>query len=148
MCPVAPVNLNSFDVHAWNATVRWEWKYSYSTLALVCQVALTTQGYKTKVGVWNMSIMYIFTFKAVTGFTKKKFYVCVQRVFSGLGLQSVVLLDLQPDENYSVQVCCGSQKNFWKWGNWSNTLSFKTKTYGKLLVGFFLFCFFGTSVSN
>ncbi|XP_017267919.1 LIF receptor subunit alpha a [Kryptolebias marmoratus] len=99
VCPVAPVKLNRV-VHAWNATVFWEWtSVNYSSLALVCQVELTSQGYKTK------------------------------RVFSGSGLQSVVLLDLQPNENYSVQVRCGSQKNFWKWGNWSEVLPFTTKTY-------------------
>ncbi|XP_070760842.1 LIF receptor subunit alpha a [Enoplosus armatus] len=97
--PVAPANLNSV-VHAWNATVMWEWKYSnYSSLALVCQVELASHGYKT------------------------------QRTFSGVGLRSVVLSDLYPDEDYSVQVRCGAQQNFWKWGNWSKLCSFKTNTY-------------------
>ncbi|KAM9360915.1 LIF receptor subunit alpha a [Symphorus nematophorus] len=96
--PVAPVNLSSV-IHAWNATVLWQWKYnSYSSLALVCQVELTSTGYKTK------------------------------RAFSGVGLRSVVLSDLHPDEDYSVQVCCGAQQNFWKWGDWSKPFSFKTST--------------------
>lgn len=60
------------------------------------------------------------------------FIVCVQRVSSGVGLHSVVLSDLHPDEDYSVQVRCGAQQNFWKWGNWSKPLSFKTSTYGKV----------------
>ncbi|XP_042343816.1 LIF receptor subunit alpha a isoform X2 [Plectropomus leopardus] len=97
--PVAPGKLNCI-IQAWNATLLWQWKYdSYSSLALVCQVELTCLGYKIK------------------------------RTFSGVGLRSVALSDLHPDEDYSVQVRCGAQKNFWKWGNWSEPLSFKTKTY-------------------
>uniref|UniRef100_A0A3B4TIC3 LIF receptor subunit alpha a n=1 Tax=Seriola dumerili TaxID=41447 RepID=A0A3B4TIC3_SERDU len=97
--PVAPANLRSV-VHAFNATVLWEWKYdSYSFLALVCQVAVM------------------------------KSDVCVQHTFSGVGLQSVVLSDLYPDEDYTVQISCGAQQNFWKWGNWSEPFTFKTETY-------------------
>uniref|UniRef100_A0A672YUC5 Leukemia inhibitory factor receptor-like n=1 Tax=Sphaeramia orbicularis TaxID=375764 RepID=A0A672YUC5_9TELE len=95
--PVAP-ELLSVDAHARNATALWEWKYSsYSTLALVCQIELSSTENKTK------------------------------RTFSGVGLRSVVLLDLYPYEAYSVKVRCGAQQNFWKWGNWSKTFSFKTK---------------------
>ncbi|XP_023120208.2 LIF receptor subunit alpha a [Amphiprion ocellaris] len=98
VCPVAPVELSSV-VHAWNATVQWQWKYnSYSSLALVCQVELTAAGYKTK------------------------------RTITGVGLRSAVLSDLHPDEDYSVQIRCGAQQNFWKWGTWSKPISFKTKT--------------------
>ncbi|XP_068422921.1 LIF receptor subunit alpha a [Clinocottus analis] len=97
--PVAPENLNS-SVRAWNATLQWRWKYgNYSSLALVCQVELTSQGNKTK------------------------------RTFSGLGLRSVFLSDLHPDEDYQVKVRCGAQQNFWRWGSWSEPLSFKTNTY-------------------
>lgn len=47
--PVAPVNLSAV-VHAWNATVRWQWEYSsYSSFALVCETELTSSGYKTMV---------------------------------------------------------------------------------------------------
>ncbi|XP_008292288.1 LIF receptor subunit alpha a [Stegastes partitus] len=96
--PVAPVELSAV-VHAWNATVLWQLKYdSYSSLALVCQVELTGDGHKTK------------------------------RTFTGVGLRSVVLSDLHPDEDYSVQIRCGAQQNFWKWGNLSKPFSFKTKT--------------------
>ncbi|XP_010731489.2 LIF receptor subunit alpha a [Larimichthys crocea] len=96
--PVAPANLTSVN-RAWNATVAWQWKFdSYSSLALDCQVELTSNGQKTK------------------------------RTFSGVGLRSVVLSDLHPDEDYSVQVRCGAQENFWKWGNWSKPFSFKTST--------------------
>uniref|UniRef100_A0A8C4ICU4 Fibronectin type-III domain-containing protein n=1 Tax=Dicentrarchus labrax TaxID=13489 RepID=A0A8C4ICU4_DICLA len=97
--PEAPANVNSI-VHAWYATVLWQWKYStYSSLALVCEVELSSQGYKTT------------------------------HTFSGVGLRSVDLPDLYPDEDYSVQVRCSAQQNFWKWGDWSKPFFFKTKTY-------------------
>ncbi|XP_054466937.1 LIF receptor subunit alpha a [Anoplopoma fimbria] len=92
--PVAPENLNA-AINAWNATVSWQWKYdNYSSLALDCEVELASQGDKNNLN------------------------------FSGLGLRSVGLSDLYPDEDYSVKVRC---KSFWKWGNWSEPLSFKTK---------------------
>uniref|UniRef100_A0A3Q1J9P8 Fibronectin type-III domain-containing protein n=1 Tax=Anabas testudineus TaxID=64144 RepID=A0A3Q1J9P8_ANATE len=97
--PVAPINLSSV-ASAWNATVSWNWIYSsYSSLDLVCEVDLTSQWSKTNY------------------------------TFSGVGLMSVVLLDLHPDEKYVVHVRCGAQQNFWKWGNWSKPFSFKTKTF-------------------
>ncbi|KAK5870947.1 hypothetical protein PBY51_003852 [Eleginops maclovinus] len=96
--PVAPEHLTSV-VHALNATVLWQLKYDgYYSLALVCQVELTSQGYKTK------------------------------HTFTGVGLRSAVLPDLYPYEDYSVQVRCGAQQNFWKWGSWSETISFKTSS--------------------
>uniref|UniRef100_A0A8C5NAQ8 Leukemia inhibitory factor receptor-like n=1 Tax=Gouania willdenowi TaxID=441366 RepID=A0A8C5NAQ8_GOUWI len=98
--PVAPYKLSA-AVQAWNATVQWEWKYDgYSSLALACQVEVTTEGSKTK------------------------------RVFSGVGLRSVLLTGLYPDEDYSVQVRCGAQQNFWKWGNWSEPISFRSNMDG------------------
>lgn len=48
----------------------------------------------------------------------------------------MVLSDLHPDEDYSVQVRCGAQENFWKWGNWSKPFSFKTSTTGKGFLRF------------
>ncbi|XP_010782531.1 LIF receptor subunit alpha a [Notothenia coriiceps] len=96
--PVAPENL-TFVAHATNATVLWQWKYDgYSSLALFCQVELTSQGYKTN------------------------------HTFSGVGLRAVVLPDLYPYEDYSVQVRCGAQQNFWKWGSWSETMSFTSSS--------------------
>ncbi|XP_040011344.1 LIF receptor subunit alpha a [Xiphias gladius] len=96
--PVAPANLSSV-VNAWNATVLWQWKYkSYDSLALVCQVELTCHGSETN------------------------------HTFSGVGLRSVVLSDLYPDEDYSVQIRCGAQQNFWKWSTWSKQFAFKTST--------------------
>ncbi|XP_045890556.1 LIF receptor subunit alpha a [Micropterus dolomieu] len=97
--PLAPAHLTSV-VNEWNATLQWRWTYKgYSSLALDCQVELTSEGYKTR------------------------------RTFSGVGLQSVVLSDLYPDEDYSVRVRCGAQQNHWKWGTWSDSFSFRTNTY-------------------
>ncbi|KAL6113967.1 lifr [Pungitius sinensis] len=99
--PTAPENLNSV-VTSWNATVRWGWRYnSYSSLALVCQTELTPKDNPAK----------------------------RSQQTSGLNLRSMTLLDLYPDEEYSVRVRCGAQHNFWKWGNWSETISFRTNTY-------------------
>lgn len=101
VCPVAPVKLGAI-VDAWNATVSWRWEYdSYSSLALVCKVEITNSGDNEP----------------------------TERVFSGVGLRSVFLSDLHPDERYSVKVSCGAQQNFWKWGNWSKPLNFTTKIY-------------------
>ncbi|XP_061755601.1 LIF receptor subunit alpha a [Nerophis ophidion] len=94
--PVSPQNISTV-VRAWDATMFWKWEYdSYTSLALVCQVELSSQDNKTK------------------------------RTFTGVGLRTVILLDLYPDEDYCVRVHCGAQKNFWKWGNWSKTYSFRT----------------------
>uniref|UniRef100_A0A8C7ZZD4 LIF receptor subunit alpha a n=1 Tax=Oryzias sinensis TaxID=183150 RepID=A0A8C7ZZD4_9TELE len=96
--PVAPVNLSSI-ANAWNATVIWQWTYeSYFTLDLNCQVESTNHESKTL------------------------------HVFSGVGLRSVKLSGLHPDQAYTVRVRCGDQKYFWKWGDWSQTFSFKTQT--------------------
>lgn len=63
-----------------------------------------------------------------------KIILCVQRTFSGVGLRSVVLSDMHPNEEYTVQIRCGAQNNFWKWGDWSKLFSFKTSTTGKVLT--------------
>ncbi|KAJ0067917.1 hypothetical protein NL108_011703, partial [Boleophthalmus pectinirostris] len=94
--PLPPEELSTV-ASARNATVTWQWKHNhYVSLPLVCQVELTSRDDKTK------------------------------RTFSGVGLRSAVLLDLYPYEEYSVKVRCGAQQNFWRWGNWSKTISFRT----------------------
>lgn len=96
--PLPPQELSAIP-SARNATVSWQWKHThYSSLPLVCQVELSSTDNKTK------------------------------RTFSGVALHSVVLLDLFPYEEYNIKVRCGAQQNFWKWGNWSKTISFKTKS--------------------
>lgn len=96
--PLPPEELSS-ESSARNATVSWQWKHEhYSSLALVCQVELTSSDNRTK------------------------------RTFSGVALCSVLLLDLFPYEEYSVKVRCGAQQSFWKWGSWSKTISFQTNS--------------------
>ncbi|XP_075875630.1 LIF receptor subunit alpha a [Nelusetta ayraudi] len=96
VCPVAPVQFSAVT-HAWNATVLWQWEHdSYYSLSLACQVELTCMGVKTK------------------------------RTFTGVGLRSVVVSNLYPDEDHSVKVRCGAQRNFWKWGDWSEAFPFRT----------------------
>ncbi|XP_051924530.1 LIF receptor subunit alpha a isoform X1 [Hippocampus zosterae] len=94
--PVAPENLNAV-VNAWNATLLWKWRYdSYDSLPLVCQVEIRSHDNKTK------------------------------RTFTGVGLTAVQLLKLYPNEEYTFKVRCGAQRNFWKWGNWSQPISIQT----------------------
>lgn len=96
--PGPPAGLVTGAVHAWNASLQWQWpNQTFSGLALICQVQMTSN--------WHTSM----------------------QTFTGAGLDTVVLTGLQPDEEYSVKVRCGSQRNFWKWGNWSSPLTFSTK---------------------
>ena len=62
------------------------------------------------------------------------YYFFVQRTFPGVGLRSVDLLDLHPNEDYTVKIRCGAQQNFWKWGDWSDPVTFRTKLDSKELV--------------
>lgn len=150
MHPVAPSNLSPM-VHAWNATILWVWEYSsYSSFALVCEVAVTSSGYTTNVRhlcvgmtlvclpectesslnpIFSLMHVYICLTSNITNINQV--YWCVQHTFSGVGLQSVVLSDMHPNEEYTVQIRCGAQNNFWKWGDWSKEVSFKTRTTGK-----------------
>lgn len=150
MHPVAPSN-RSPVVHAWNATILWVWEYSsYSSFALVCEVAVTSSGYTTNVRnlcvgmtlvclpectesslnpIFSLMHVYICLTSNITNINQV--YWCVQHTFSGVGLQSVVLSDMHPNEEYTLQIRCGAQKNFWKWGDWSKKVSFKTRTTGK-----------------
>ncbi|XP_051959944.1 LIF receptor subunit alpha b isoform X2 [Xyrauchen texanus] len=47
--------------------------------------------------------------------------------FHGLGLSSVILLDLQPSAHYTAKVQCGSNEHFYRWGDWSKMTDFSTK---------------------
>ncbi|KAL1253038.1 hypothetical protein QQF64_017731 [Cirrhinus molitorella] len=47
--------------------------------------------------------------------------------FSGVGLSSAVLVNLQPFAKYTAQVACGSLEHFYKWGDWSEIMEFSTK---------------------
>ncbi|XP_043077162.1 LIF receptor subunit alpha b [Puntigrus tetrazona] len=47
--------------------------------------------------------------------------------FSGEGLSSAVLINLQPSVKYTAQVRCGSHEHFYKWGDWSEMTKFSTE---------------------
>lgn len=175
--PVAPEDLSAV-VHAWNATILWAWKHSsYSSFPLVCEVAFPSMGYTTNVrhlcvgmtlllSVWidrtfsQSSILCMHVWICVTRNIPNinQDLGCVQRTFSGVGLQSVVLSDMHPNEEYTLKIRCGAQKNFWKWGDWSEQFSFKTRTTGKgftcsrcvssILAGSWCLCTFVSSLSS
>ncbi|KAL2100033.1 hypothetical protein ACEWY4_004427 [Coilia grayii] len=52
---------------------------------------------------------------------------CEETEETGDGLHSVMLCDLHPYTKYSVKVRCASAKHFWKWGDWSEEVSFVTR---------------------
>ncbi|XP_046723787.1 LIF receptor subunit alpha b isoform X2 [Silurus meridionalis] len=51
----------------------------------------------------------------------------INESFEGTGLISVILEDLQPFTQYKARVRCGSREHFYKWGDWSNLITFVTK---------------------
>lgn len=46
--------------------------------------------------------------------------------FSGEGLSSLVLVNLQPFTKYTARVRCGSYEHFYEWGDWSEITEFST----------------------
>lgn len=56
---------------------------------------------------------------------------CSQREYVGVGLNFTVLNDLIPYWEYSVTVRCATTQHFWKWSDWSATVSFHTRGDGK-----------------
>nr|AAR25692.1 class I helical cytokine receptor number 29 [Tetraodon nigroviridis] len=85
-------------VHPRNATILWAWKYS------------------------SYSFFALVCEVVFVSRENKK------HTFSGVGLQSVVLSDMVPNEKYTLKIRCGAQRNFWKWGDWSEQFSFTTST--------------------
>uniref|UniRef100_A0A3Q3WEB9 Fibronectin type-III domain-containing protein n=1 Tax=Mola mola TaxID=94237 RepID=A0A3Q3WEB9_MOLML len=51
----------------------------------------------------------------------------------GVGLRFAVLFNLMPNCTYNVTVQCGTAQNFWKWSDWSTSLTFQTKSDGNKL---------------
>ncbi|KAI5625115.1 leukemia inhibitory factor receptor alpha b isoform X1 [Silurus asotus] len=51
----------------------------------------------------------------------------INESFEGTGLISVILEELQPFTQYKARVRCGSREHFYKWGDWSNLITFDTK---------------------
>ncbi|KAL4660847.1 hypothetical protein GN956_G761 [Arapaima gigas] len=88
----------SVEQEAKNARLQWHWTVQqYEILALLCEVQLSYGG---RIRTLN---------------------------YTGQGLAQVLLEDLQPYEEYSTQVRCGAEQNFWRWGSWSSELRFRTK---------------------
>ncbi|XP_053732373.1 leukemia inhibitory factor receptor-like [Synchiropus splendidus] len=46
---------------------------------------------------------------------------------SGVGRNYIMLNNLTPNTNYTVQVRCGTAQHFWKWSEWSSVVKFTTK---------------------
>ncbi|XP_056434899.1 leukemia inhibitory factor receptor-like isoform X1 [Gadus chalcogrammus] len=93
----APQNLTASRINARNASLAWEWSdLQYRKLRVLCQIILNSKG-DTDV-----------------------------RNYSGLGLNQALLSDLTPNLKYEVQVCCGTEEHFWKWGDRKN-ITFKTE---------------------
>ncbi|KAL6469926.1 hypothetical protein MHYP_G00210450 [Metynnis hypsauchen] len=93
----APTITSPVLVHARNATLEWQW----SEMSKLNSFPMICQ-------------------VEVNGHT-------VQETFNGSGLKSLVLTDLQPFTGYSARVRCGSYEHFYKWGDWSNLITFSTK---------------------
>uniref|UniRef100_A0A671M1L7 Coiled-coil domain-containing protein 61-like n=1 Tax=Sinocyclocheilus anshuiensis TaxID=1608454 RepID=A0A671M1L7_9TELE len=55
------------------------------------------------------------------------FPMICQKTFSGKGLSSLVLVNLQPFAKYTARVRCGSYEHFYEWGNWSKITELSTK---------------------
>ncbi|MEQ2306726.1 hypothetical protein AMECASPLE_011241, partial [Ameca splendens] len=45
----------------------------------------------------------------------------------GVGLNATVLINLRPNWKYKVKVRCGTAQYFWKWGDWSQSVTFHTE---------------------
>lgn len=53
--------------------------------------------------------------------------IIITKTFEGTGLTSLVLADLKPYTEYKVRLRCGSGEHFYKWGDWSDLITFVTK---------------------
>lgn len=51
----------------------------------------------------------------------------VKSAFYGVGLHSAVVKDLIPNWTYKVEVRCGTAQHFWKWSDWSSSVTFQTR---------------------
>ncbi|CAM4667824.1 unnamed protein product [Leuciscus chuanchicus] len=88
----------SHTAYARNVTLLWSWNVKkYTLFPMICQVKWMLNGSS------------------------------YNETFNGLGLSSVVLVDLQPVANYTVQVRCGSDEHFYRWSDWSEITEFSTK---------------------
>ncbi|KAI4886814.1 hypothetical protein NFI96_018381 [Prochilodus magdalenae] len=93
----APGHARAALVHARNATLEWQWG-----------------------GASKFSSFLMICQAEVNGHT-------VQETFGGTGLKSLILADLQPFTEYTARVRCGSHEHFYKWGDWSDSITFITR---------------------
>uniref|UniRef100_A0AAQ6IK65 Fibronectin type-III domain-containing protein n=1 Tax=Anabas testudineus TaxID=64144 RepID=A0AAQ6IK65_ANATE len=95
---LAPDNPTVSNVNARNVSLHWEWsKAHYQSLGITCQVNVSYGGTHT---------------------TSEN---------SGVGLNYIILKDLIPNWKYYAAVRCATTEHFWKWGDWSRSVSFHTK---------------------
>ncbi|XP_047661692.1 LIF receptor subunit alpha b isoform X2 [Tachysurus fulvidraco] len=52
--------------------------------------------------------------------------IIINETFKGKGLTSLVLADLKPFTEYKTRIQCGSREHFYKWGDWSDLITFIT----------------------
>ncbi|XP_078812570.1 oncostatin-M-specific receptor subunit beta isoform X2 [Oryzias latipes] len=95
---LAPENVAVTNVNARNASLQWRW-----SVRRYYHLNTTCQIHLT-FGKSNTSEVF------------------------GLGLNLTFLTDLKPNVFYRVKMRCGTAQHFWKWGDWSKSVGFHTKT--------------------
>ncbi|KAM4533181.1 leukemia inhibitory factor receptor-like [Fundulus diaphanus] len=94
---LAPHELTVADVNARTAILGWRWTVQrYDNLRLTCQTNIAD--------------------------TEGHF----PQIEHGVGLKVAILTDLRPNWEYQVKVRCRTAEHFWKWGTWSQTVTFRT----------------------
>ena len=67
----------------------------------------------------------------MTLYVLKDISFLIKERFEGTGLKSLILADLQPFTKYTARVRCGSHDHFYKWGDWSDSITFTTREDSK-----------------
>nr|XP_033788470.1 oncostatin-M-specific receptor subunit beta [Geotrypetes seraphini] len=104
VCPRTPTDLSANHPSATNAILSWTLRSDYSVLRLCCQ----TEVVKVKNG---DVILHNVSVKGLPSMSRYNFDIN----------------QLQPYTNYSLRVRCGAADHFWKWSNWSEILSIRTR---------------------
>ncbi|XP_069578066.1 oncostatin-M-specific receptor subunit beta-like [Brachyistius frenatus] len=94
----APEGVTASTVNARNISLRWSWRLQqYNHLNLTCQVNVSHGGTSTI------------------------------RENVGVGLNAAAFNDLIPNWTYNVTVRCGTAEHFWRWGDWSESVTVHTQ---------------------
>ncbi|XP_030048918.1 oncostatin-M-specific receptor subunit beta [Microcaecilia unicolor] len=104
VCPRTPTDLLANHLSATNVILYWTLRSDYSVLRLCCQ----TEVIKVKNG--NVTLHNI----SVKGLLSMSHY-------------NTIINQLQPYTIYSLRVRCSASDHFWKWSNWSEKLSIRTR---------------------